>query len=75
MLAFVTTVRPFELKLMNDLEIFNEGTFCILVLYNYAFTEFVPDVNFRYLLGWVFLGIIGINILVNLVAIGIEIVK
>ena len=60
---------------MNDLEIFNEGTFCILVFFNYVFTDYVPNVNLRYSLGWVFLGIIGLNIFVNFIAIGAVVVK
>ena len=75
MLGFVTSVRPFEVQLMNDLEIFNETTFCILVFYNYVFTDFVPDPNFRYTLGLGFLGIIGFNILVIFLAIGTVVVK
>ena len=42
-LVYITAVRPFELPLMNRMEIFNE--FCILLAATHLFwfTDFVPD--------------------------------
>jgi len=53
------------------MEIFNEGTVLIISLLAWLFTDNVPNGEFRQNVGWVLLGIIclnvGINMFVNVV--------
>jgi hypothetical protein len=50
---------------MNGIEIFNELSFLTLIYFSFLFTDFVPDLNLRYSMGWIFLGITALNLFVN----------
>jgi len=65
-LIYFTLVGPFELPIMNKIEIFNE--FCILLACTHLFwfTDFVPDPEIQYLLGWSLITVSVLNIIVNM---------
>jgi hypothetical protein len=65
-LVYITAVRPFELPLMNRMEIFNE--FCVLLAATHLFwfTDFVPDPEIQYLYGWSLIAVSVLNIFVNM---------
>ncbi len=47
-LLYISFVKPFEMPLLNYLEVFNE--FCILIAtyHLFIFTDFVPDPELQY---------------------------
>jgi hypothetical protein len=65
MLLFFTDVHPLNQSLLNRMEIFNEWTLLVCSYFLFAFTDFVGDVETRYLFGWVFIGLAVCNICVN----------
>ena len=68
-MVYIGSLRPYELKLANSLEFFNEifSTLCTYILV--TFTEFVPDAQTRYKNGWSIIAAIIFMIIVNLVII------
>jgi hypothetical protein len=67
MVLYFVQCRPVETFSENLIEIVNEISILLLFIMSFLFTDFVPDVDMRYSLGWVFLGIafasIGANFL------------
>ena len=65
-LSYLIYVKPLDEPLKNKLEILNE--ICILAMsyHLFLFTDFVDSNQLSFLLGWILMGITGINILVNL---------
>ena len=62
---YLFTFVPFETNLMQNLEVFNEITSFILLYISLGFTEFISDATLEDDLGWVFNGIMGVNICVH----------
>ena len=56
---------PMHEKINNFLEILNESTFLTLTYLNFLFTDFVADIDMRYNVGWAFLGVLGVNVIIN----------
>ena len=50
------------------MELFNETCLLITSYFLFLFTDFVPDVKTRYLIGWIFIGLNLFNIGVNWLA-------
>jgi hypothetical protein len=50
---------------MNAIEIFNEATILTCFYICYLFTNFVPDSDLRYTIGWCFMGFIFTNLAIN----------
>src|SRR5690606_8497888 len=67
MLLFFIIIKPFNQRILNAIEIFNEVTLLLCSYCLFCFTEFVPDVQTRYKFGWGFIGIITINIVVSMI--------
>ena len=59
-------VKPFELPLLNHIEIFNECCIIVAGYHLFLFTDFVEDPEMQYNLGWSIIGVTIINILVNM---------
>ena len=64
-LCYIACFLPFGTWLGNFLELINESTFLALVYMNLLFTEFVDDIEMRYFIGYVFLGVLSINLGIN----------
>jgi hypothetical protein len=64
--VFYFYIKPIESREIRYLQAFND--ICLLVCFDYTiiFTELVPIADMRYNGGWLFLGIICLNIGVNL---------
>jgi hypothetical protein len=62
---FYGKIRPLNEGFLNNMELFNEFTVMISSYMMILFTEFVEDPMMRAEIGWIFVGIIGINIIVN----------
>ena len=58
-------VRPYDLKMQNRLEMFNEVMIMLNCYFLFLFSEFLPDPEVRYQMGWVNIGMLSIMILVN----------
>ena len=64
-LAYLIVQRPFDDEKVNNLEIMNEATNFILLYHVVLFSGVVPDSETRYLLGWSFIAINAMNMLVH----------
>ena len=65
MLTFFVHVTPMNQPLLNRMEIFNECCLLVSSYFLFLFTDFVPDVKTRYMIGWGFVGLQIFNIGVN----------
>lgn len=64
---FLLYFKPFEMRLLNYMEIFNE--FCLLdISYHLLlFTDFISSSDEQYTIGFSIIGIALLNILVNMI--------
>jgi hypothetical protein len=69
MLIYLISVRPFEDSMLNKLEIFNEH--CVLgsVYHMYAYTEYVPEVETQYKVGYSMIALTVFNIAANIMVV------
>ena len=63
---YLLQYRPYVSPLLFYLEIFNELTAIVLLNIIFGFTDLVPEVKIQYMIGWLFVGVIVINISVHL---------
>jgi hypothetical protein len=66
MVYLVGHIKPFIRKSDNRTELYNEFTTLVVNYHLMCFTDFVPDVNTRELLGMSLVYVTGGNLLVNL---------
>jgi hypothetical protein len=59
--------QPFVSRLLNRLEIFNEGCILLLSYLMWEFSDFTSDSRLRYDLGWVYTFILVLNISTNMI--------
>lgn len=65
-LCFVLLFRPYKTALNNVVEILNESFVIATVYIMHGFSLFIPSHRTRYQLGWFYLGIVGVVIILNL---------
>jgi hypothetical protein len=65
MIMYLTMVKPFDLPILNKIELFNECCIIGASYHLFAFTEFVGDPELQYNIGWSMIGITSLNIAVN----------
>ena len=65
MISFIISVKPMSEPYLNKMEIFNESTLLTSSYFMFLFTDFVDDVNMRSKVGWAYIGVIGVMIVVN----------
>ena len=58
--------RPLKVRHHNSIEIFNEVTIHLVTMHLVFFTDWVPDMDMQYSLGWSMLVVICVNLGVNL---------
>ena len=68
MLSYIVLFRPFHNPLLNFLEIVNEITLILCLECAAVFTDFVEDPYAKYYTGYAIIGIVGIDILINIIA-------
>ena len=68
-------IKPYKKQFQNRLETFNELTILSVVSSMMVFTGASQDVNLKVFFGWLVIGIIVFNILVNLFFVLIEAIK
>ena len=66
-MSYIAYNKPFNLSLLNSLELINEVTILIAVYHLTLFTDYVGKHETKYLVGWSLCAITAINILTNLV--------
>ena len=67
MLLFFASVKPLKEPFLNRMEIFNELSLLTCSYFLFSFTDFV-SAETRFMMGWAFIGITGLNIIVNWLA-------
>jgi hypothetical protein len=65
MIMYLSMVKPFDLPILNKIELFNECCIIGASYHLFAFTEFVGDPELQYKIGWSMIGITSLNIAVN----------
>ena len=65
MIVLVGYVPPFKDKKMNTMELVNEAFILLITYHLYTFTDFMPDVQTRELVGKSLIGITISSIVVN----------
>ena len=68
-LLYIASQRPYKSSFMNKLEILNELTIFVAVYPLLAFTEWVWDLDTRMDIGWSLVGLIGLNIISNILVV------
>lgn len=65
-IIYTAWVKPFELPLLNRMEVFNE--YCILLasVHLFLFTDFIEDPVMHYKIGYSIIGVTIVNIIVNM---------
>jgi hypothetical protein len=66
MIIYLLMVKPFDLPILNKMEIFNECCIIGASYHLFAFTEFVGDPELQYNIGWSIIGVTLLNIAVNM---------
>jgi hypothetical protein len=74
-LCYITLVKPYQSQLSNFVEMANEGLIICTVYIMHCFSFFIPSVETRYGLGWVYLGVVAIVLVINVAAILIACAK
>ena len=73
--AFFTTMvlvvyllwwRPFERNFDNGIEVMNEMSSLLLLYLLMTFSDWIPDVELRHAIGWLFIGIICFNLSIHI---------
>ena len=65
-LLLVGLIEPFKLPMNHKLELLNESLVLISFYYMIIYSEFVPDVNARYLVAWFNILLVAMMILINI---------
>jgi hypothetical protein len=66
-LCYIVSILPFEETLDNNLEIFNESSILLVLTCNLAFVTLVDNVSASFNFGYIIIGLILLNILVNVI--------
>ena len=62
---FILWFKPMETKKANMTEVFNDYTLLVLTYFLWCFTDVVSEPETRYILGYVFIGIVLSNLAVH----------
>ena len=66
MIKFFFDYKPMNAAFLNRCEIFNEISLLFIYYFMFLFTDFIPDVEFRYSLGFYFIYLVGFVFSINL---------
>ena len=67
MCMYLQWYRPFADNFLNHIEAFNEATMLALTYFLFCFTDFVPDAETRYKLGFAYIATSFVNLAVHMV--------
>ena len=71
-ILYLALIGPFKIPLHDTQEIFNEILGLLSTYILYTFTDWVPQEDTRYLLGWVMIGLIVLNLANNMIILAIQ---
>lgn len=74
-IKFLFHYKPFNSRLLNTFEILNEIFVLFISYFMFLFTDFVPDVEYRFELGYRFIAFTGLICFVNVMLISVDIFK
>ena len=74
MLYYLMAYMPMWDMALNIIFLFNEGCLFVCTCMMFLFTEYVPQPEDRFTLGWVYLGVLAFNVLGNGVYVGYDVV-
>ena len=66
MILFIIEFKPFEENRLNKQEIFNELMVLLSGYIMFLYTEFVPEYETKYLIGWFHVGLILVVLMGNI---------
>ncbi len=66
MLMYLISVKPFKEPRLNKVEIFNELTVLVCVWHFPLFSDYILDVDIRYMAGWSIVLITCTNLIINI---------
>jgi len=75
LLCYLLSVRPFTIPSLNHLEVFNEACIYMCTLPAMMFTDLGNGGMLEYLLGWAVIGVVTLNVVVNIIVLAAENVK
>lgn len=64
--VYTSSVQPFIDDSDDILDIFNEFTIMTLCYFCVTYTQFVPETELKYSIGWIAIGIVLINLIGNI---------
>ena len=64
-------IQPFEMMILNLVEVFNEMNIIICTYCMIIYTDFVDDAHLKRRAGWGIIAIVSINLFVNIGVIGV----
>jgi hypothetical protein len=75
LLCYILSVRPFRSPALNQLEVFNEASIYMCSVPCLMFTEIGEAGLLEYQIGWAVIGVVTLNIVVNIIVLAVENVK
>ena len=67
MLIYLIHVKPFQIKILNLLEIANEITLIGILYHLFTITDYIPNADMQYMAGWSLTFVEFANILGNII--------
>ena len=75
MMMFLIFVKPFDSKVVNYIEIFNEICILLCIYCMIVYTDFNLDKDIKWNVGWVICAVVALNIIVNVAVLGYYAIK
>ncbi|CDW76643.1 UNKNOWN [Stylonychia lemnae] len=74
-LIYDISVKPFETRKLNLIEIFNEMTILVVSYFMYLLTDYESNAERQYLIGWQLIAIVTLNMIGNIAMMMIQSIK
>ena len=75
MVKFLFDYRPLNSRLLNGFEIINEIFTLFITYFMFLFTDFVPDVEYRYKLGYRFIALVAFIFAINVILVFVDMIR
>ena len=75
MIKFLFDYKPMNTRLLNSFEIINETFTLFITYFMFLFTDFVPDVEYRYKLGYRFIAFVSFIFFINVLLVFVDITR
>ena len=64
-LIYFIEYKPFRNSINNFMESLNEGFYLVTVYYMFIFSDIYEDYNMKYMIGWSFIAVVALQIIIN----------